>query len=122
MRWLATLVFGACSGANPAPARMAMTPCQLVEAQADVGACVGRTITLRGRVTRSKIPTILGVDVDASDALADRLAEATGVLETYVIEPPPAGAPVAAGRGPGTYRRLVAAGGAGLATARALEP
>jgi hypothetical protein len=116
VRWLLPLVLLACGGARP---MTSIPPCQLIEAEADVAACVGRTVTLRGRIARTKIPTLLGVDVDAADELADRPAEATGMLQRYIVEPPPAGAPIAASRGPGTYLRLVGAGG-GLATARAV--
>src|SRR4051812_7173011 len=59
-------------------------PCAVIEREQDVAACLGKTVTLRGVVSRTKIPSILGVDV-AEANLGDKLAEATGVLATYTI-------------------------------------
>ncbi|HUS65094.1 MAG TPA: hypothetical protein VMZ28_11150 [Kofleriaceae bacterium] len=90
---------------------------------------VGELVTLRGTLTRTKIPTILGVDVHgpASDALADRPAEATGTLEREVITQEALDAQIAemgqfANRGAGTFYRLVRPGGGGLAVPHAPPP
>lgn len=73
----------------------------------DLDALVGRRITLVGTQTRSKIPTVCGVDVDGDYQLSDEAVEVTGRLERHVIEPRPPDAPPVASRGPGTYYRLV---------------
>src|SRR4051794_18135778 len=88
------------------------------EGEADVAACAGKTVTLRGVVSRTKIPTLLGVDIGDGESLADQPAEATGVLESYTEPEQPADGLQRAGRGPGTYWRL--RGDDGLAKARPL--
>lgn len=71
---------------------------------------VGETITIVGKVSNTKIPQILGVDV-ASDApdLRGKRAQATGILERYEVTP----AQIreldrdrVAHRGPGVFYRL----------------
>lgn len=71
---------------------------------------VGETVTLMGKVSNTKVPQILGVDV-ASDApdLRGKRAQATGVLERYEVTP----AQIeewdrdrVAHRGPGVFYRL----------------
>jgi hypothetical protein len=95
-------------------------PCsRVIERAADIPACVGKTITIRGPVTRTKQPTILGVDVDAAYELSDQLGEATGLLETYTIEERKPGEPIVASRGPGTYYALRDPSGVGLVRAKA---
>ena len=96
---------------------------------ATLDAHVGQLVTLRGTLTRTKIPTILGVDVEgpAPDALADRPAEATGTLEREVVTQEELDAQIAtmgqfANRGAGTFYRLVRPGGGGLASPRAAPP
>jgi hypothetical protein len=78
-----------------------------------VAARAGQTVTLRGVVTNTKIPTILGVDVQSNDPdLRGQLAEATGVLQRWVVTPESLAelqrnGPVA-NRGTGTFYRLKA--------------
>ena len=81
-------------------------PGQVITDRRELAARVGERVTLRGPISRTRSPGILGVDIDADDALADQLGEATGTLETYTIEPQPPDEPVGASRGPGTYYRL----------------
>jgi hypothetical protein len=95
--------------------------CQVVLQADQVARCVGKTVTLRGLVTRTKIPTILGVDVDADYALSDQVAEATGLLVTYSVEAPRPGEPIVQSRGPGTYYRLTTADGVGLVRAKLVK-
>lgn len=90
---------------------------------------IGELVTLRGTLSRTKIPTILGVDVagPAPDALAERPAEATGVLEREVITQEELDRQIAeigqfANRGAGTFYQLIRPGGGGLATPRATTP
>jgi hypothetical protein len=85
---------------------------------------VGQVITIRGTLARTKIPTILGVDVAAGpSALEEQPAEATGRLEREVITQEQLDAQIArmgqfANRGAGTFYRLVSTDGAGLARPR----
>jgi len=72
----------------------------------DRQAHVGKTVTVVGKQTRTKIPTVCDVDVDGAYDLSDKLVEATGVLERRVV-PKRTGGPIVASRGPGTYYRLV---------------
>ncbi|MEJ7600469.1 MAG: hypothetical protein WKG01_21350 [Kofleriaceae bacterium] len=95
---------------------IAADPCQVITDRGALASCVGKRVTLRGTISRTKSPGILGVDVDAPYALADQLGEATGTLESYTIEPQPPGELVRASKGPGTYYAL--RDGVGLAKAR----
>jgi hypothetical protein len=78
-----------------------------------LGMHVDQTVTLRGVVTNTRIPTILGVDVQSNDPdLRGQLAEATGVLQRWVVMPDSLAelqrnGPVA-NRGTGTFYRLKA--------------
>ncbi len=112
MAWL--LLATACAHTPPHT-----EPCAVIEREQDVAACVGKTVTLRGVVSRTKIPAILGVDV-AESGLADQLAEATGVLATYTVPEDHEELP-SAHKGPGTYYALHDPSGQGLATPRAIK-
>ena len=96
-----------CAGKNPHSTANVLTSGKQVATH------VGQTVTLRGVVTNTKIPTILGVDVQSNDPdLRGRLAEATGVLERWVVTPESLAelqrnGPVA-NRGTGTFYRLKA--------------
>lgn len=73
---------------------------------------IGKIITIRGMVTNTKIPTILGVDVrsDYPD-LRDEVGEATGVLIKWTVTKDELDKAIKekkefANRGPGTFYRL----------------
>ncbi len=85
----------------------------LIDTREQLAACVGKTVTLRGTVSRTKSPEILGVEIDSTgDDLADQLAEATGVLATYVIpQDIDADGLHSAHKSPGTYYVLQVDGG-----------
>lgn len=88
--------------ANPAPI--------LVTRAEQVKDAVGQLVTLQGEVVNSKIPTILGVDVESfAPDLRGQQATATGILRQWTVTREEIGAKgvVSAGRGPGTYHRLV---------------
>ncbi|MCA9598243.1 MAG: hypothetical protein KC776_33255 [Myxococcales bacterium] len=70
---------------------------------ADLDARVGTVVTLVGEQSRTKIPTVCGVDVDGDYDLSDEVVRVTGRLRRYVVPPPTPGEPIVAGRGPGTY-------------------
>ena len=98
------------------------TTCETLTEKSQLAACVGKRVTLRGVVSRTKIPSILGVDVDAAYELSDRVGVATGTLATYTIpEPDPNDPIVMASKGPGTYYSLTALDGNGLAKASAAD-
>lgn len=91
--------------------------------QAGLAAAAGELVTLRGELTRTRIPTLLGVDVDEGTATPGARAEATGWLESTTITQAEIDAQIArsgqfAHRGPGTFHRLVAPDRRGLAAAR----
>ena len=74
---------------------------------------VGELVTVQGRISRTKIPQIIGVDV-ALEVETERgqYAEATGVLYTWRVTPESHAAMLVMGdlvatRGPGTYFSLV---------------
>jgi hypothetical protein len=90
--------------------------------EAEVDGAVGELVTLHGPLARTRIPTILGVDVDPGSADPDQPAVATGWLEREVVTPVELDETIAAHgqvahRGPGTFHRLVAVDGEGLARA-----
>jgi hypothetical protein len=78
-----------------------------------VDAAVGKLVTLRGRVERTKIATLLGVDVRSdSPDLRGQEAVATGVLEKQIVTRAEIDAKVARigqfpNRGEGVFYRLI---------------
>jgi hypothetical protein len=75
---------------------------------------IGEIVTIRGVVTNSKIPQIIGVDVHSENPdLRGTLAEATGVLNSWTVtkaqleESDRLYGPIA-NRGPGLFVRLKA--------------
>lgn len=94
----------------------------LIEDEAALAGATGTLVTLRGELSRTKIPTLLGVDVDPGSADGGDRAEATGWLESIEVTQAEIDAEIAesgpfAHRGPGTFRRLVAPDRNGLARA-----
>ena len=74
---------------------------------AELDAHVGELVTVRGEVSSSKIPTILGVDVQSFDPdLRGQQAEATGFLQRRVVTPESLERVDFASRGPGVFYRL----------------
>ena len=58
----------------------------LVTNRADLDLYVGKVITLRGQITNTKIPTIIGVDVGSDNPdLRGNIGEATGILEKWTV-------------------------------------
>lgn len=76
-----------------------------------VPALVGKLVTLVGKQTRTKQPTVLGVDVDEDYSLADETVRVTGIVRRWVVERDPnEGVPpeeMIATRGAGTYYSIV---------------
>lgn len=72
---------------------------------AQLDAHVGELVTIRGEFMNTKIPTIIGVDVRSYNPdLHGQQAEATGVLQRWVVTPEEIdGGP---NRGPGVFYRL----------------
>ncbi|MCY1071218.1 hypothetical protein OV090_41130 [Nannocystis sp. RBIL2] len=110
MRSLAFLIvlLAACgqAGSPPPAAPTALTdPGEtVITDRSQPAAAVGKTVTIIGPQTRTKQPTVHGVDVDGDYALSDRTVIVRGVLrETVVTEVDP----TVAGRGPGTYYAVV---------------
>ena len=84
----------------------------VVTNQSDLDLYVGKVITIRGKVTNTKIPTIIGIDVrsDASDLRGD-IGEATGMPHKWTVtkerlEQTIKEKGMFPNRGPGTYYRL----------------
>jgi hypothetical protein len=119
---LLPLAFGACTGSSAAPAP-AEAPSEAPDEAADrpgsppvltshsqLEAHVDRLVTIEGVVSETKIPTILGVDVEAEEL--GRRCRATGVLRKQVVTQEEIDERTArdghfATRGPGTFYRLV---------------
>lgn len=70
-------------------------------------AAVGELVTVVGTLTRAKIPTVAGVDVEGEAALAGHRVTATGILRRRVVRAEDLEGPIAATRGPGTYYYLI---------------
>lgn len=85
---------------------------------------VDELVTLRGEVSNSKVPTIVGVEVGSDDPdLRGEEAEATGVLVRWTVTQAQLDAAIAergmfAHRGPGTFYRLRNPDGGGTAPVR----
>ncbi len=73
----------------------------------DLDALVGKVITLVGVQTRTRQPTVCGVDVDGDYELSDQVVRVTGKLHRTVVKPRPPEEPIVATRGPGTYYSIV---------------
>jgi hypothetical protein len=79
----------------------------------DLGTAIGLLVTLRGVVSESKLPTLLGVDVTSDEPdLRGKPAEATGLLEMSVVTQEELDREqlrrgTLPTRGPGSYYRLV---------------
>jgi len=99
--------------ADPGPKEESATPILITRAD-QLDAAVGALVTLQGPFVSSKIPTLLGVDVDGQALDAGvAAATATGILRKTVVtkaqleeELRRAGGP-SANRGPGTFYHLV---------------
>ena len=96
----------------------------------DLADHVGRWVTIRGEVSQTKLPTILGVDVALdAPALRGRRAQASGYLLSWLVTPSQiqaandrAGGEIAH-RGPGRFYELLhAQGSRTLAVARPAGP
>jgi hypothetical protein len=105
---VACLVVCSCGQDDPA----AGSP-PVITREDQLDAHVGELVTVRGTVTDTKWPTILGVDVASGDPdLRGRQGEATGMLERYVVTQEELDALTAEmggpfqNRGPGTFYRL----------------
>lgn len=72
----------------------------------DLSALVGQRVELVGVLTRSKVPTVCGVDVGEAPELSEQRVVARGILARREVEPPAPDAPISAGRGPGVYYSL----------------
>jgi hypothetical protein len=95
---------------------------RLIEDPAALPAAVGDLVTLSGALEPSKIPTLLGVDVDPDSEVGDAKVEASGWLESTVVTQQQIDDEVKANgqfatRGPGTFYSLRAIDGPGLARA-----
>lgn len=72
----------------------------------DLDQYVGKTITIQGVVSNTKVPTIIGVDVDSFNPdLRGKKAQATGVLIKWTVDPKDVD-PYSQNRGAGTFYRL----------------
>jgi len=89
----------------------------LITSADQLEAAVGLPVVLRGVVVNSKIPTLLGVDIESSSPdLRGQRATASGWLKKRVVTQEALDAEVKvrgefAHRGPGTFYRLVDANG-----------
>jgi hypothetical protein len=76
----------------------------LITDRQQLDAAVGSIVTIVGVQTRTKIPTVCGVDVDGADELADHKVIVRGVLHRDVVTE---ASPTAANRGNGTFYSVV---------------
>jgi hypothetical protein len=82
----AVVALGA-AGCGGAPARRSGAERPIVITRTEeLSGAVGRVVTLRGVVANTKIPTLVGVDIDSETPdLRGRPATATGVLERWTV-------------------------------------
>jgi hypothetical protein len=90
----------------------------LITKAEQLDAAVGKFVTIQGEVDNSKIPTILGVDVQSdSPDLRGQMATATGILRKWTVTKEQLDKEIAekgifANRGTGTFYRLAQVGSA----------
>ena len=71
----------------------------------DLDSYVGKTITIKGIVKNSKVPTLLGIDIEKdNDNLDGKMVKATGILKKNIVTKAD---PYSANRGVGTFYRLI---------------
>lgn len=110
---------------SPAPSTSDATVAQKAERAATVitdraqrEAAIDQEVTVVGILTRTKIPTVVGIDVDDAYDLSDKKVIVRGVLRKTVVAKDPnendAGIHFAT-RGAGTFYSLVNPNGKGLA-------
>jgi hypothetical protein len=68
---------------------------------------LGTEVQIIGKVSRTKVPTILGVEIDSGDLEPGKRASAIGVIDAVVVRERDPGEPPVATRAPGTYYRLI---------------
>jgi hypothetical protein len=73
----ALVSLGGCAH-NPTPGART---CSVLNTETQLDACVGKTVTIRGRVAGAPRVSIINVDVDAGPELFGRPAHAMGTLE-----------------------------------------
>lgn len=71
------LSFGACAHNSTPGSRT----CSVLNTETQLEACVGKTVTIRGRVVGTPSPSIINVSVDANPDVFGRPAHAIGLLE-----------------------------------------
>jgi len=97
---------------------------QVITSADQLDSFVGEIVTIRGPVSDSKVPTILGVDIASDDPdLRGQQAQATGILHRRVVTQEAIDERIAAEgqfahRGPGTFYWLAGADDPGLAPAK----
>lgn len=112
---VARLAFVLAAGCGAPSATAPATPPVLTSADA-IEANVGRLVTLEGVVTQTKIPTILGVEIDLdTPTMRGQRARARGLLKKTVVTPAEIAEEKArsgevATRGAGTFYRLTLLG------------
>lgn len=95
------------AGCGNTASRVPASGLVLMTAPTDWSSLIGTEVQVVGHVSRSKVPTILGIEVDADSEQAGKRATATGVVDAIIIAEPNPADPPAAMRGPGTYYRLI---------------
>ena len=108
------LVVGCASCGSTAPSRTPAgtnapsTTDIVITGRSQREAAVGQQVTIIGVQTRTKIPTVCGVDVDVDYALSDKKVIVRGVLRRFVVpEARAADGLVVASRGPGTFYQVI---------------
>jgi hypothetical protein len=95
------------SGAAPAASSSSGPGEQsVITDRSQLDAAVGQHVVIRGVQTRTKIPTVLGVDVAGPYEHSDKEVTAAGVLHRWEVKPEEVN-PRVASRGAGVFYRLV---------------
>ncbi len=104
---------------DPAPSSTTDPAPPTITDRAQLDQHLGQLVTIRGGVTQTKMPTIIGVDVDAAYELTNQLGQATGILMRYTIteDDQLRNGMIVVIRPPGTYYKLTQPGANVLATA-----
>jgi hypothetical protein len=83
------LVLAACSSQErPAPVPKE-DGIPIITQSGRLDAVVGKVVTLVGVQTRTKVPMVLGADVDGDDALSEKRVRVTGRIEKHEQKGPP---------------------------------
>jgi hypothetical protein len=98
------MVIAACGSSEPTPTTERTPDVTTITDAGQREAAAGKPVRIIGVQTRTKVPTVCGVDVDGDYELSDKMVMVTGRLEKRVVDSVD---PHTANRGTGTFYSVI---------------